>query len=71
MLNLFIGQLDSKIDANHNLQIVAFHLKMHSADAQSPVVINIVLGLPARVCVLEYVLAKPRDKAAEIENSFG
>lgn len=66
MLNLFIGQLDGKMDGNHSLLVVVSHLKMHSADAQAPFIINIVLGLPASMCVMWLILAGPGDKAAEI-----
>lgn len=41
-------------------------VKMHSADAQAPFIINIVLGLPASMCVMWLILAGPGDKAAEI-----
>lgn len=39
---------------------------MHTADAQAPFLINIVLGLPASMCVMWLILAGPGDKAAEI-----
>lgn len=65
MLNLFIGQLDGKMDGNRSLLFVESHL-IHGADGQTPFIINIVLGLPANMCVMWLKLAGPGDKAAEI-----
>lgn len=65
MHNLFIGQLDGKMDGNHSLLTVVSHL-IPCADAQAPLIINIVLGLPANMCVMWLILAGPGDKAAEM-----
>lgn len=64
ILHLFIGQPDSKMDGYHSLLVV--HLKMHGADAQDPFLIDIVLGLPASMCVMWLILAGPGDRAAGI-----
>lgn len=65
MLNLFIGQLDGKMDGNHSLLAVVSHL-IYCADVQAPLIINIILGLPANMCVMWLILAGPGDKAAEM-----
>lgn len=53
------------MDGNYSQLDVDTHL-IHCADAQIPLIINIVLGLPANVCVMWLILAGPGDKAAEI-----
>lgn len=52
------------MDGYHSL--LAVHLKMHGADAQDPFLIDIVLGLPASMCVMWLILAGPGDRAAGI-----
>lgn len=66
MLNLFIGQLDGRKDGNHSLLAVVSHLIC--ADARAPLIINIVLGLRANMCVMWFILAGPRDKVADISS---
>lgn len=65
ILNLFIGHVDGKMDGNHSLLPLASHL-FHCADVQAPLIINIILGLPANVCVMCLIVAGPGNKAAEI-----
>lgn len=67
MLNLFIGQLDGRMDGNHSLLVVVSHL-IHCADAQAPLIINIALGLRANVCVMWFISAGPRYKVADISS---
>lgn len=64
LLCLFIGQLDGKMDGNHSQLDVVSHLICE--DVQPPLIINIVLGLPANMCVMWLILAGPGDKAADI-----
>ncbi len=65
MLNLFIGRLDGKMDGNHSL-LAGVHQLFPCGDLQTPVIINIVLGLPANMYVMWLILAGPGEKAAEV-----
>lgn len=65
MLNLYIGQLDGRMDGNHSLLDLVSHL-IHCADVQAPLIINIALCFPTNMCVTWLILAGPGDKAAEI-----
>ena len=65
LLNLFIGKLDGKMDGNHSQLDVVSHL-LCCEDIQPALIINIILGLPANMCVMWLILAGPGDKAADI-----
>ena len=60
-LNLFIEQLDGKMDGNHILLAVKSHL-IHCADVPAPLIINIIL---ANKCVMWLILAGPAYKAVD------
>lgn len=52
------------MDGYHSLLVV--HLKMHCAETQDPFLIDIVLSLPASLCVMWLILAGPGVGAAGI-----
>lgn len=53
------------MDGNHSLPADISHL-ICGAVAQAPLIINIILGLPANICVMWLILAGPRNKASAI-----
>lgn len=53
------------MDGNHSL-LASISFLINCEDAQSPFIINIVLCLPANMCVMWFILAGPREKASAL-----